>query len=439
MGRRRRGGARRPRPVAIPFSVPDGRAIRRGGRAGGRRDGGAPSIPPNPDLGWPRLIAREHAPPGRRSPRPRGLGRGGARPGRARRIPRWRRSCTTPSPRSGRPPWSGAVTDDPDGREYTNVLLFDGDRGPRGPLRQGAPGAVRRVRAVPPTSSRGSRPSSRCRWTARRGSGSTRSRSAGCRAFGTPICFENSFPDIPRQMVRDGAGFLVVTVNNASYGFTAASAQHEQMSRMRAIEARPLGRGRGGIGHQRVHRSHRARSTAQEGLFRTAILRGTIRSSDERTWYVRLGDWLPWLALALRARDGRPAAAAGAPCGPRPSPSRPGYRTLVILPTYQEVGHDRTRARRRPRRAADVDVLVVDDSSPDGTGDDRGGACSVRAADPARRAPAASPGSPAPTWRASTQGSRRGLRPRRGDGLRSLARPVGAPGSAAPTARGAST
>ena len=39
-----------------------------------------------------------------------------------------------------------------------------------------------------------------------------------------------------RDFVRDGAGFLVVPVNNASYGTTAASAQHLQMSRMRAVE-----------------------------------------------------------------------------------------------------------------------------------------------------------------------------------------------------------
>ena len=53
----------------------------------------------------------------------------------------------------------------------------------------------------------------------------------GLPPFGTPICFENAFPDIPRAMVNDGAGFLVVPVNNASYGFTAARDQHLQMSR----------------------------------------------------------------------------------------------------------------------------------------------------------------------------------------------------------------
>src|SRR5206468_7784539 len=50
------------------------------------------------------------------------------------------------------------------------------------------------------------------------------------------ICYENSFFDLPRDFVRDGVTFLVVPVNNASYGFTAVSDQHLQMSRMRAVE-----------------------------------------------------------------------------------------------------------------------------------------------------------------------------------------------------------
>jgi apolipoprotein N-acyltransferase len=48
----------------------------------------------------------------------------------------------------------------------------------------------------------------------------------GLPPMGTPICYENSFPSIDRQMAREGAGFLVVVINNASYDRTAASEQH---------------------------------------------------------------------------------------------------------------------------------------------------------------------------------------------------------------------
>jgi dolichol-phosphate mannosyltransferase len=44
-------------------------------------------------------------------------------------------------------------------------------------------------------------------------------------------------------------------------------------------------------------------------------------------------------------------------------------RTLVVMPTYQEAGNIREVLERIRAAAPDVDVLVVDDSSPDGTAD----------------------------------------------------------------------
>ncbi len=60
------------------------------------------------------------------------------------------------------------------------------------------------------------------------------------------------------------------------------------------------------------------RVITQSELFQPDILRATIRSSNARTWYVRLGDWLPRLALLMtamllvaprRRRAGSPAPA----------------------------------------------------------------------------------------------------------------------------------
>ena len=191
---------------------------------------------------------------------------------------------------------------------------------------------------------------------------------AGLPPFATPICFENSFPALTRAFVRAGAAFLVVPVNNASYGTTAASAQQLQMSRMRAVED-----GRwvvnAAVSGISAFVDPTGRVVAQAGLFRTAIVRHTIRSSDVTTPYVRLGDWFPWLSLVVvagmllvpRRRSGvRPA----------PDPLSPDRRrTLVILPTYEErdtIEWVLARLIALPER---VDVLVVDDSSPDGTGE----------------------------------------------------------------------
>ena len=123
--------------------------------------------------------------------------------------------------------------------------------------------------------------------------------------FGTPICFENIFPALDRELVRQGAEFLVVLTNNASYGQTAASAQHLQMSRMRAIE-----NGRWVV-HAAVSGISAFIDTAgntydQTRLFRPGTIRRYIRASSGRTPFVRFGDWLPVtavtfvIALALR-------------------------------------------------------------------------------------------------------------------------------------------
>ena len=264
----------------------------------------------------------------------------------------------------GVPTLVGAVTNDADGRQRTDVLLFDGEGNLIGrydkvhlvPFGEYVPFRRRlswidAIDQIPVDRAPGQRIHTL--------------EAPGLPPFGTPICFENSFPELPRAFVRDGAGFLIVTVNNASYGFTAASAQHQQMSQMRAIET-----GRwivnAAVSGISAFIDPSGRVVATAGLFEPAILRGTIRSSDERTWYVRLGDWLPWLCLALatvlfilprRRRRAREAPAALAP----------GYRTLVILPTYDEAATIEQVLDGVLAAPQGVDIVVVDDSSPDGT------------------------------------------------------------------------
>jgi apolipoprotein N-acyltransferase len=264
----------------------------------------------------------------------------------------------------GVPTLVGAVTSDADGRQRTDVLLFSGDGTLIGrydkvhlvPFGEYVPFRERltwidAIRQIPVDRAPGERIHTL--------------EAPGMPPFGTPICFENSFPELPRAFVRDGAGFLIVTVNNASYGFTAASAQHQQMSQIRAIET-----GRwvvnAAVSGISAFVDPSGRVVASAGLFEPAILRGTIRSSDERTWYVRLGDWLPWLCLAVVAvlfalpRRRRRAKEA-------PAALAPGFRTLVILPTFDEAATIDQVLDGVLAAPQGVDVLVVDDSSPDGT------------------------------------------------------------------------
>jgi apolipoprotein N-acyltransferase len=53
---------------------------------------------------------------------------------------------------------------------------------------------------------------------------------------GPIICFEVAYDWVPRQAAREGAEFLAVQTNNATFGVTAESTQQLAMSRLRAIE-----------------------------------------------------------------------------------------------------------------------------------------------------------------------------------------------------------
>ena len=265
----------------------------------------------------------------------------------------------------GVPTVIGAVLDDPDGSQHTSTVALDATGEPVGrydkthlvPFGEYVPWRER-LRFIDALSQI---PVDRVP-----GDEVTVFSPDGVPAFATPICFENAFPQIPRAAVRAGATFLVVPVNNVSYGFTAASDQHLQMSRIRAVETGRwiVDAAASGV---TAFIDPSGRVTARTGLFETAILRERIATSTERTPYVRLGDAVPWCSLVLVLGLAlTPRRRAGARPSPGPLPSAP--RTLVILPTYQEaatIEEVLTRLLDRPDR---VDLLVIDDSSPDGTG-----------------------------------------------------------------------
>ncbi len=188
----------------------------------------------------------------------------------------------------------------------------------------------------------------------------------GLPTYGTPICFENAFPDIERTMVREGAQFFVVPVNNASYGFTAAADQHLEMSRVRAVET-----GRwvvdAAVSGISAFIDTDGQVVNDTQLFVPGILRGQVRPSTAWTLYVRYGDWFPVLCVVIvamsllfapRRRATRPSP------GLLPEP----LRGLAVLPTYDERGTIE-QAIRGVLAIDGIDVLVVDDSSPDGTGE----------------------------------------------------------------------
>jgi len=264
----------------------------------------------------------------------------------------------------GAPTLAGAVLDDPDGSQHTSVLLLDGtgatvDRydkvvlvpfGEYVPFRERL-GWIDAIDQVPVDRVPGETPHTVA--------------VPGLPAFGTPICYENSFPRVERQMVRRGATFFVLTTNNASYGMTAASRQHVLMSRLRAVET----------GRWVVHAAvsgisavvdPRGDVVATTELFVPGITRAQIHASEAMTLYVRLGDWFVWASLVgVLALFAVPRSRRSPPRSLGQLPEVP--RTLVVLPTFNERVTiadvlDGLLAIDEP-----VDMLVVDDGSPDGT------------------------------------------------------------------------
>ncbi|MGH2720244.1 MAG: apolipoprotein N-acyltransferase [Actinomycetota bacterium] len=115
--------------------------------------------------------------------------------------------------------------------------------------------------------------------------------------FSVAICFESTFPGIVRQFVDRGAGLLIVSTNDSSFGRTAAAAQHLAFAQVRAAEHRTwvLQAALTGIS---AAVAPSGEVVARTDLFEPAVLVQDVRFATARTVYARLGDWLPALCLA---------------------------------------------------------------------------------------------------------------------------------------------
>ena len=263
----------------------------------------------------------------------------------------------------GAPTLVGAITRADDGRLLNENLLYDGkgevvDRYAKNhllPFGEFVPGRrfldwipdVRRVRA---DLSPGMEP------------GRFRSGELG---FASIICFENAFPDLVRDFVTEDQGFLVVSTNNATFGISAAPEQHVVLSELRAVET----------GRWVVHAALSGVSAVispdgtvaqRTRLFEPAVLRTSIPTAEGTTPYDAVGGWLPVAFLViLGAGFLTPRRAPARPVLPLPD----DHRVAVILPTYDERETVEEVIERVLAASDRVEVTVVDDSSPDGTGD----------------------------------------------------------------------
>ncbi|MDH5430090.1 MAG: apolipoprotein N-acyltransferase, partial [Nitrospirota bacterium] len=118
-------------------------------------------------------------------------------------------------------------------------------------------------------------------------------------SIGVPICFEIIFPDLVRQMAKEGANVLVTLTNDAWFGDSSAPYQHFSMAVFRAVEnhvavARAANTGISGfIGPD-------GRILTQTPIFTEQAVTGSIplRTSPP-TFYTQYGDVFSWGCVIL--------------------------------------------------------------------------------------------------------------------------------------------
>src|SRR3989449_6361482 len=114
--------------------------------------------------------------------------------------------------------------------------------------------------------------------------------------FGVLICYESAFEELPRVYRRLGADFLVNITNDAWFGRTSAPLQHASHLVLRAIETR-MGVARAANSGISEFVDPLGRAYDATALDQEAIVGARLRTSDVRTLYGRLGDWVGTLSL----------------------------------------------------------------------------------------------------------------------------------------------
>jgi apolipoprotein N-acyltransferase len=121
--------------------------------------------------------------------------------------------------------------------------------------------------------------------------------------FGAVICYEVIFPELFRQFVTGGAGFMVNITNDAWFGRTNGPWQHLGTLPLRAVEHR-VAIARSANTGVSAFVSPTGRVTQTLSLFERGVLVDTLAVRRRATLYTRFGDWLPWACAGASAALG---------------------------------------------------------------------------------------------------------------------------------------
>ena len=141
--------------------------------------------------------------------------------------------------------------------------------------------------------------------------------------IGILICFESAFPDMSRVAADKGAQLIVYQSSTSTFQDSWAPAQHASLGALRAAETgRPVVQA--ALTGVSVAFDSRGRNLAWFGTSRhgAVVVRLALPSGGARTLYDRLGEYVPFTAVAIS----------------------------VIAASYGLIRVRRLRRRRRPRR-----------------------------------------------------------------------------------------
>lgn len=122
--------------------------------------------------------------------------------------------------------------------------------------------------------------------------------------FGTPICWENMFPDVFRRFVKDGANFMVSVTNEAYLGLTPGPYQTLAVNIFRAVEnriaiARANSTGVSAFIDPDGKIIERIQDTNGKDLFVSGILVRELPLSNNKTFYTRYGDVFAYVMMGI--------------------------------------------------------------------------------------------------------------------------------------------
>ncbi|HJT21153.1 MAG TPA: apolipoprotein N-acyltransferase [Nitrospira sp.] len=114
--------------------------------------------------------------------------------------------------------------------------------------------------------------------------------------FSPLICWENLFPELARESVRNGAQVLVVLTNDGWFGRTAEPIQHNLASVLRAIENRVPIVVSSNSGPSHIIDAYGRVIIQAPGIFREEVVTGGVQLGPSGTLYTHMGDILVFIA-----------------------------------------------------------------------------------------------------------------------------------------------